>query len=336
MMNDVAISSETGLVAGMEAGGTKFVCGVGSGPGELLLARVEFPTGNAPAKLLKQVVEWLIQQQKRFGLLQAIGIASFGPVDLDPASPTFGHITSTPKPGWQNTDLIAPLRDAFGNIPIGFDTDVNGAALAEHCWGHALGLEDFVYITIGTGIGGGVMARGRLLHGLVHPEMGHMRLPRLPGDAFAGICPFHGDCWEGLCSGPAILARTEIAAEELPAEHPAWPQVVEYTALALANIVCILSPRRIILGGSVRKAGRFTENRFFRLLRGRVQSILNGYIAAQALKAESIDDFIVPPHLGDDAGLGGAIALGQDALESHPPKSGRCPSASLEKKERPG
>src|SRR4051812_19064442 len=178
------------LVGGIEAGGTKFVCAVGTGPGDRMLARASFPTGDRPAELLATVAGWLQEQEGRHGRLRALGIASFGPVDLRPGSPTYGFITSTPKPGWQDTDVVGRLRAAFGDIPIGFDTDVNGAALGEHAWGNAAGLSDFVYITLGTGIGAGAMVGGELLHGLVHPEMGHMLLPRAPGDDFPGVCPY--------------------------------------------------------------------------------------------------------------------------------------------------
>lgn len=299
------------LVGGIEAGGTKFVCAVGSGPGERLLARHEFLTGDDPPRLLAQVGEWFRAQEQAHGKLPAIGIATFGPADLNPASPTFGYITTTPKPGWHYADLVGPLRRALGNIPIGFDTDVNGAALGEQIWGNAAGLEDFVYITIGTGIGAGGMARGQLLHGLVHPEVGHLRLPQIPGDDFAGACPYHGRCWEGLCSGVAMQRRTGLSPESLPADHPAWSYETQYIGYAIANIVCTLSPRRVILGGSVRKAGRLGEAAFFKAIRRHVQATLNGYIVATELQDEGINDYIVPPLLGDDAGVCGAIALGQ-------------------------
>lgn len=301
-------------VGGIELGGTKIVCAVGTGPREGIRARREFPTGP-PAESLFQAGGWLHDQEREHGRLEAIGIASFGPVDLAVGSPTYGSITSTPKEGWSNTDLLAPFRRAFGDIPIGFDTDVNGAALGEHLWGAAAGLDDFVYVTLGTGIGAGGMARGRLLHGLVHPEMGHLRLPRLPGDDFAGACPFHGDCWEGLCSGPAVKARTGRAAEELPADHPSWPLTAGYVALALANLVLVLSPARILLGGSLRKGGRWGEEAFFRHVREGVRSALNGYVRSPALTAEGIERYIVPPALGDDAGVCGALALGQLARQ---------------------
>jgi fructokinase len=296
------------LVGAIEGGGTKYVCAVGTGPGSKMLARAEFPTGDNPARLLATVVDWLRQQEIVYGKLKAIGIASFGPVDL-----VNGFITSTPKPGWQNTDVVCPFRSAFPGIPIGFDTDTNGAALGEYFWGSAAGLGDFVYITIGTGIGAGGMAGGQLLHGLVHPEVGHIYLPTIPGDDFAGACPFHGRCWEGLCSGPAILKRTDMAPESLPPDHPAWNYETRYIGYAIANLIFTLSPKRVILGGSLRKGGQLGEAAFFRDVRQHVQTALNGYVVSHALLGDGINSFIVPPLLGDDAGVCGAIALGQCA-----------------------
>ena len=301
------------IVGAIEAGGTKFVCAVGSGPGARLLERAQFSTGDDPARLMSSVAEWFAAQEKKHGALAALGVASFGPVDLDERSPTYGFITTTPKRGWQNADILGLLRRAFRGRPIGFDTDVNGAALGEARWGAAQGLDDFVYVTIGTGIGGGGMARGRLLHGLVHPEMGHMGLPHLAGDEFAGACPFHGRCWEGLCSGPAIAKRTGMPAEQLPPDHPAWDATIRSMAHALVNITCVLSPRRIIIGGSVRKGGRLGEERFFTQLRAAFREVLAGYISSPALTGTGIAEFIVPPQLGDDAGVCGAIALAHGA-----------------------
>lgn len=302
------------LVGAIEAGGTKFVCAVGVGPGDGLLARQSFPTGDHAAQRVAESIDWLLDQERRFGRLCGVGVATFGPVDLDPTSTTYGYITTTPKPGWKNANLVGPLRRGFANIPIAIDTDVNGAALGEHVWGAARGLTDFVYATMGTGIGAGGMAGGQLLHGLVHPEMGHVRVPRLAGDKFAGVCPYHGDCWEGLCSGPAIAERTGVAADELPANDPAWPLVAQYTALALANIICVLSPRRVIVGGSIRKGGPFGEAAFFATVRQQLQESLNGYIDAPALLGKGIDEYVVPPLLGDDAGVCGAIALAHRVL----------------------
>ena len=192
-------------------------CAVGRGPDDVRLPgnRQEFATGDDPGRLIRHVIEWFREKQMEQPLA-AIGIASFGPVDLDTESPSYGQITSTPKPGWAHTDLVGPIRRGLGDIPVGFDTDTNGAGLGEFFWGRAVGLDDFVYITIGTGIGAGGMAGGRLLHGLVHPESGHLRIPRIAGDTFAGCCKYHGDCWEGLCSGVAIRERTGMAAEKLP------------------------------------------------------------------------------------------------------------------------
>jgi fructokinase len=298
------------LVGAIEAGGTKFICAIGRGPGEGILARTSFPTGNNPTELLTQVTDWLHLEEARLGKLQAIGIASFGPLDLNMDSPTYGFITSTSKIAWQNTDFIGHMKKSFPAIPIGFDTDVNGAALGEYCWGNAQGLSDFVYITIGTGIGAGGMVGGQLIHGLIHPEMGHMVIPREREDNFKGVCPFHGDCWEGLCSGPAIKEGSGFTAETLPADNPTWEFETKYIASAIRNIICLLSPQRIILGGSVRKAGLLGEEQFFNMIREQVCLGLNGYVASPLLK-DKISEYIVPPGLGDDSGICGAIALGQ-------------------------
>lgn len=306
--------TDSPLVGAVEAGGTKFVCAIGQGPGPGLRERIQFATGDNPGRLLREVTAWLAAQQEKHGRLAALGVASFGPIDLDERSPAYGRITTTPKPGWRQADILGPLRHTFPGVPIGFDTDVNGAALGEARWGAARGLEDFVYVTAGTGIGGGGMTRGRLLHGLVHPEMGHIGLPQLPGDDFPGACQFHGRCWEGLCSGPAMAKRTGQPAETLPPDHPAWGLTIRYMAHALVNLTCVLSPHRIVLGGSVRKGGRLGEAAFFDRLRKDFREILNGYIALPALDERGISDFLLPPQLGDDAGVCGALALAQEAL----------------------
>ncbi len=283
---------------GIEAGGTKFVCAIGSGPDDIR-DETRFPT-TTPGETIGRAIDFFRQRQ---GALQAIGIASFGPVDLDPASPTYGFITSTPKPDWSQTDLAGAIGRAL-DLPVGFDTDVNGAALGEHRWGAAQGLDTFVYLTIGTGIGGGGMIGGRLMHGLIHPEMGHVRLPHdREKDPFDGICPFHGDCLEGLASGPALEARWQQAGETLPPDHPAWPLQAHYLALALMNLICTLSPQRIILGGGVMK-----EQHLFPHVRSQVQELLNGYVQAPQI-LEDIDRYIVPPALGGRAGVLGTIAL---------------------------
>ncbi|MEZ4770926.1 MAG: ROK family protein [Caldilineales bacterium] len=286
------------VYGGIEAGGTKFVCAVGSGP-DNLLAETQFPTTD-PTETIGRAIEFFQSQPVE---LAAAGIAAFGPVDLDPRSPTYGHVTTTPKPGWANTDLAGRISRAL-NVPVGFDTDVNGAALGEHRWGAARGLDTFLYLTIGTGVGGGGMLGGQLMHGLVHPEMGHMRLPHDPdGDPFPGICPFHGDCLEGMASGPAIKARWGKPAQDLPDDHPAWQLEARYLALALANLICTVSPQRIILGGGVMNVPQL-----FPLVRSQVQSLLNGYVQAPQI-LNRIDSYIVPPALAGRAGVLGAIAL---------------------------
>lgn len=291
------------LYGAVEAGGTKFVCLVGRGPDDVR-DQIRFPT-SAPDTTLRETVSFFRSAADRFGRLTSVGIASFGPVDLRPGSPTFGSITSTPKAGWSNVDMVGALRDAFG-VPVGFDTDVNAAALGEWRWGSARGLDTFVYLTIGTGIGGGGMVNGRLMHGLVHPEMGHVRIPHdLTADPFAGVCPFHGDCLEGLASGPAMNARWLKPAEQLPDQHPAWPLEARYLALALVNFICTVSPERIILGGGV-----MARDLLFPLLRQSVLELLNNYVRAEPLLRD-IDHYIVPPALGDRAGVMGALALAE-------------------------
>ena len=238
----------------------------------------------------------------------AVGIASFGPVDLDPRSPTFGFITTTPKPHWAHIDVARPFRDALG-VPVAFDTDVNGAALAEHRWGAASGIDPFVYVTVGTGIGGGGVVNGRRLHGLVHPEMGHLRLPHdRATDPFPGSCPFHGDCLDGLASGRAIRERWGAPAETLPPDHPAWPLEAEYLALGLVAIVAVLSPKRIVLGGGVMQQPTLLPR-----VRGRVVALLSGYVRATEILHE-IEHYIVPPALGARAGVIGALALADETL----------------------
>lgn len=318
------------LYGGIEAGGTKFVCAIGSGP-EDIREEVQFPT-TTPTETLAQVLEYLRAQHAQ-SPLHGIGIASFGPVDAKPDSPGFGRITTTPKSGWGNTELVAPIRDAL-QIPVGFDTDVNGAALGEHRWGAAQGLDTFVYLTVGTGIGGGAMVNGELLHGLMHPEMGHMLIPHdWDADPYAGNCVYHGDCLEGLASGPAIEQRWGFSPRELPAGHPSWHLEAHYLALALVNIVCILSPQRIILGGGVMK-----QTHLFAKIREKMQTLLNGYIQQPEI-LENLGEYIVPPQLGNRAGVLGAIALAQDAEAQEPQRittRATHQSAAFTRTENPG
>lgn len=293
-------------VAGIEAGGTKFVCAVGSGPDDIR-AETRFPT-TRPEETIGQALAFFREQAERYGPPAAIGIAAFGPLDPNPVSPTFGTITSTPKPGWRDADLAGPLRAAFG-APVAFDTDVNGAALGEWRWGAAQGLDNFVYLTIGTGVGGGGMVNGRLMHGLVHPEMGHIPLPHdRVADPYPGRCPFHGDCLEGMAAGPAVGERWGRPAYELPPDHPAWDLEAHYLALALQGLICTLSPERIILGGGVME-----QPQLMPMVRQKVQSYLNGYVQSPAI-LERIDSYIVPPALGNRAGVLGAFALAHQAI----------------------
>ena len=297
------------LYGGIEAGGTKFVCAIGSSP-EDVRAEVRFPT-TSPDETLGRAVDFFRQYMiKTRNRLEGIGIGSFGPLDLAPGSPDYGKITTTPKAGWAFTDLCHTFEQGTA-APVILDTDANAAALGEGLWGAARDLRDYIYLTIGTGIGGGLVASGRPHHGLLHPEMGHIRLPHSrEEDPFDGICPFHGDCFEGLASGPAIQARTQQPAESLPAYHPVWELEANYIALALANLVCTLSPQRIILGGGVMQ-----QAQLFPMVQMKVQLMLNGYIHAPAI-LEAIDQFIVPPRLGQRAGVLGAIALARQTF--HP------------------
>jgi len=296
------------LFGGIEGGGTKFVCAVTDETGDIQ-AETRFPT-TFPEETLARAVDFFKVKIQALGPLSSIGVASFGPLDPRPASATFGHILPTPKPSWTNADIITPLRKAF-NIPIGFDTDVNGAALGEWRWGAAQGLDNFIYLTIGTGIGGGGLVNGELLHGLLHPEMGHIPLPHNKSlDPFEGICPFHKDCFEGLASGPALEKRWGQKAETLPANHPAWELEAHYIALALSSFICTLSPERIILGGGVSQ-----QSNLMPLIREKTCESLNNYVQSPAI-LENIDSYILPPKLGNRAGVLGAIALALQALET--------------------
>jgi fructokinase len=294
------------LFGGIEGGGTKFVCAVGTGDGEILAER-RFPT-TTPDETLARVVAFFKEQIRVLGPLASIGVASFGPLDPRPDSATFGRILLTPKPGWAHADIVAPLRLAFG-LPVAFDTDVNGAALGEWRWGAARGLDTFVYLTIGTGIGGGALVNGKILHGLLHPEMGHIPLPHDKAlDPFESICPFHPDCFEGLASGPAMEKRWGQKAETLPPDHPAWELEAKYIALALRSFICTLSPQRIIIGGGVAQ-----QPHLLPLIRKKTVASLHGYVQSSAI-LEDIDLYIVQPLLGGRSGVLGAIALAQQAL----------------------
>ena len=292
------------MFAGIEAGGTKWVVAVGDSP-DNLVALERFAT-TTPAETIERAITFL----RRFNGLRAIGVGSFGPIDLYEDSGTFGFITTTPKPGWQYADVVGPLRAAF-NLPVGFDTDVNAAALGEARWGAAQDLDSVVYLTIGTGIGGGALVNGQLLHGALHPEMGHMLMRRdAARDPFTGACPFHGDCWEGLAAGSAMEKRWGVRAETLPDDHAAWALEAHYIAQGLVNLTYALSPQRFILGGGV-----MHQPQMLSLVRAEVQRMVNGYLQIPQLSA-ALDDYIVLPGLGDRAGVLGAIALAEQAASA--------------------
>lgn len=289
------------LFGAIEAGGTKFNCAVLDQDFTTVRA-VRIPT-TTPSETLGAVLEFFDGFCREVATpIQAIGVSCFGPVDLNPESPQYGQITTTPKLAWRNADVVGALRPL--GVPIAFDTDVNGAAFGEWACGAARGLDTFVYYTIGTGIGGGGMAGGGLLHGLVHPEMGHVILPHdRAHDPFPGCCPTHGDCFEGLASGPAMAQRWGVDPSTLPADHEAWRLEAHYISVAVANTALMLSPQRIILGGGVMQ-----NEWLFPMVRVGVQRFLNGYVQHSRV-LHSIEEFIVPPALGDRAGIVGAAAL---------------------------
>jgi fructokinase len=292
------------LFGGMEGGGTKFICAVGKGP-DNIVEEVRIPT-STPSETLDHAIDFFQKYD-----LSAIGLAPFGPLDLDPTSSSFGSISKTPKPGWSGTNVVSHFQRKF-EIPIAFDLDVNAAAFGEYTWiPENRKLESLVYFTIGTGIGAGIITSGRVTHGLTHPEAGHMRLPHdRKKDPFPGICPFHGDCFEGMASGPALASRWRRPAETLPANHPAWEQEAEYIAYALVNIIMTLSPQRIVLGGGVME-----HTPLFPLVRKIVGKLIGGYLTSPVLTGK-MEEYIVPPALGYRSGVLGAIALAINKIET--------------------
>jgi fructokinase len=289
--------------AGIEAGGTKFVCAIGNSLGEVL-ERTSFPT-TTPEETLDKCKSFF---QEMYGVYHfvAIGVACFGPLDPDPASPNYGSITATPKNGWVNFNIVKNLRETF-DMPIGFDTDVNGAAIGEARWGSGQGFDSLAYWTVGTGIGAGGILSGQLMHGLIHPEMGHIYVPHDKNeDPFPGICPYHKNCLEGLATGPAMMQRWQVeAATDLPADHPAWDLEAKYLAYAMANCIMMLSPKRIILGGGV-----MNKKELYGKVRVKTRELLNDYIIHRSI-LDDIDNFIVAPGLGNNAGVCGAFALAE-------------------------
>jgi fructokinase len=305
------------LYGGIEGGGTKFVCAVGDSPDDVR-ATVSFETG-APRTTIARAISFLCEAECTFGPLDAIGLGMFGPVDVHPESPGHGHVLSTPKPGWSGADVLGPIREAFPATLLALDTDVNAAALAEWRWGAAQGCDPALYLTVGTGIGGGAIVCGLPLHGLMHPEMGHVTVRRHPGElqGFGGVCPFHGDCLEGIASAPALERRWGAAPDSLPHDHPAWDLEAWYLAQGLTSCIYTLAPQRIVVGGGV-------MHRFGLLakVREQVRVLLGGYVASEMV-GERIGEYIVEPALGDRAGVLGALALAASAAAASgaaPPK----------------
>ena len=295
------------LYGGIEAGGTKFNCVIGNGPDNIVAeARIATTT---PEETIGHTIAFFQRHTAEYPI-SAIGIGSFGPVDLDQASATYGYITTTPKPGWAQVDLRGAIQRALP-VPIGFDTDVNAAAYGEHHWladNHAL--DPLLYITIGTGIGMGAIVNGQPLHGMLHPEAGHMLLPHdRTVDPFEGWCPFHGDCWEGLAAGPAIEKRWQQRGETLPPDHPAWQLEAHYVGLAVTNLIYTLAPQRVVLGGGVMQQPGIIDR-----VRSEVQRLINGYLQTDRITRD-IDQLIVPPGLGTRSGMLGSIALAIQAAQ---------------------
>jgi len=291
---------------GIEGGGTKFICAHGSGPHDLQ-DRTVIHT-QSPDQTMKEVADYIRATQKK-SLIKAIGLAVFGPLDLDPVSPMYGYITTTPKPGWKNFNIVGVLKQAF-KLPIGFDTDVNGAALGEYQWGAAQGLNDFIYLTVGTGIGGGLMINGRIVHGAMHPEMGHIIIPRdTSRDSFAGCCHFHSTCLESLASGTAMSSRWCVKSPfDLPSDHEAWDLEAHYLGIGIANHILSFSPQRIIIGGGVMQ-----QTHLLPKIRREVLKCLNGYLKFEKI-VNRLDEYIVKPGLGENSGICGAMVLAEQSL----------------------
>jgi fructokinase len=294
----------SGFYGGVETGGTWCVCATGAGP-DSIERHEQFRTVG-PDETLERIVKFFQAGRRP----DAIGIGSFGPVDVDPRSPTWGYVTTTPKPGWRDAAVATVVRDRL-SVPVAFDHDVAAAGLGEYRWGAGRQVGALAYMTVGTGIGAGLLIDGKPWHGLLHPEVGHLRIPHdRARDPFGGSCPMHGDCWEGLACGPAIEQRWGVAGDELPDDHPAWELEAEYLALGILCIVSVFSPERIILGGGVME-----RNGLLGQVGAKLRDLLAGYLQTPLL-GEEIRAFLVPPALGDRAGVLGAIALAEAALGS--------------------
>lgn len=286
-------------IAAIEAGGTKFVCAIVNDKGEVL-ERITIPT-TTPTETMRKVIDFF--KLKEFSV---IGLGCFGPIDLNKQSKTYGYITSTPKVAWQNYNILGTLQEAF-DVKIGLDTDVNGAALGEYTFGSAKRVDSCLYITVGTGIGAGAVINGKMLNGLMHPEMGHIKIKRHQDDDFEGMCPFHHDCLEGLAAGPAIEARVGKKANQLPTNHPIWNLESYYLAQALMNYILVLSPEKIILGGGV-----MHQEHLYAMIRKQLAKQLNSYIINDILDTE---DYITKPQLGNDVGIIGCAMIGLAEME---------------------
>ena len=295
------------LLGGVELGGTKCVCLVGTGPNDIR-AQISIATGGDANATLSRIEGIFRDWKTVHGPIAALGIASFGPVDLDRTSSRYGSITSTAKPGWRNTDVVRRLAKLYP-VPVGFDTDVNGAALAEGRWGAAKHLADFAYVTVGTGVGVGLVVDGRPAYGFSHSELGHIRIARKAGDLWQGACAFHGDCVEGLASGVAIAARAGLPANQIPRDSPVWELVAHALAQLLRTIVLATAPRRILIGGGVAEG----RPELIECVRRQLLESLNGYLKLDELTG-GIDGYAVPPGLGSLAGPLGALALAADTI----------------------
>lgn len=293
-------------IGAIEAGGTKMVCAIGTKEGKLI-KRTEIPT-TFPEETFGKMVEYFKECEKEGLKIETIGIGCFGPVELNKKSEKYGFITSTPKKGWANVDFAGAFTKAF-DVPVGFDTDVNAAVLGEVTFGGAKGAECAIYITIGTGIGAGVYYQGKLIHGMMHPEAGHILLARHPKDNFEGVCPYHGNCFEGMASGPSIEKRYGRKASELKDNVLVWEIESYYIAEAIANYICMYSPDKIILWGGV-----MHQEQLFDMVRQQVKKMLNGYISADILLNTDLSEYIIKPALGEDPGILGALQLGIEAL----------------------
>ena len=292
-------------IGALEAGGTKMVCAVGDETGKIF-ERISIPT-EMPEITVPRLIEYFKDKE-----IDALGIGCFGPIDLNRSSETYGYITTTPKLAWRYFNMVGAFKEALHGLPVGFDTDVNGSALGEATWGITKGLENSIYITIGTGVGMGIISNGRVLHGMLHPEAGHLILKKHPSDVYEGKCPYHKTCLEGLAAGPAIEARWGKKGIELADKKEVWELEAYYIGQALADLILVLSPQRIVLGGGV-----MHQEQLLPLVKDEEKNIteLGGFSYIETKEMEHLDDYIVLPSLNDNQGILGAIRLALDEME---------------------